>query len=144
MRRFERVSGNPSVELPKRATKESAGYDLSAAKEIVIDAKQISLVPTGVKATFPTNEVLYIIARSSLPVKFGLMLPNGVGVIDADYYNNPRNEGEIFVMLYNFTEYAVTIPQGERIAQAIFSPFFTVTSEREPEESRLGGFGSTT
>jgi dUTP pyrophosphatase len=144
MRRFERVSGNPSVELPKRATKESAGYDLSAAKEIVIDANQISLVPTGVKAVFPANEVLYIIARSSLPVKFGLMLPNGVGVIDADYYNNPRNEGEIFVMLYNFTEYAVTIPQGERIAQAIFSPFFTVTNEQEPEESRLGGFGSTT
>jgi dUTP pyrophosphatase len=144
MRRFERVSGNPFVELPKRATKLSAGYDLSAAKEIVIDANQISLVPTGVKAIFPANEVLYIIARSSLPVKFGLMLPNGVGVIDADYYNNPRNEGEIFVMLYNFTEYAVTIPQGERIAQAIFSPFFTVTSEQEPEESRLGGFGSTT
>jgi dUTP pyrophosphatase len=53
MRRFERVSGNPSVELPKRATKQSAGYDLSAAKEIVIDAKQISLVPTGVKAIIP-------------------------------------------------------------------------------------------
>ena len=144
MRRFERVSGYPSVELPQRATKQSAGYDLVAAKETVIDAKQISLVPTGVKATFPANEVLYIVARSSLPVKFGLMLPNGVGVIDADYYNNPRNEGELFVMLYNFTDYAVTIPQGERIAQAIFSPFFTVSDEAEPTASRQGGFGSTT
>lgn len=143
MRRFERVSGYSSVILPKRATKQSAGYDLVAAKESFIDAKQITLVPTGVKATFPSNEVLYIVARSSLPVKFGLMLPNGIGVIDADYYNNPRNEGEIFVMLYNFTDYAVTISKGERIAQAIISPFLTVTNEEVPIESRQGGFGST-
>jgi len=110
----------------------------------LIDAKQMAMVPTGVKATFPANEVLYVFARSSLPVKYGLMLPNGVGVIDSDYYNNPRNEGEIFVLLYNFTDYPVTIPKGERIAQAIFSPFFTVTEEETPTESRVGGFGSTT
>jgi dUTP pyrophosphatase len=144
MRRFEAVSKYQSVTLPKRATTSSAGYDLAAIKETVIEARQVGMVPTGVKALFPDNEVLYVIARSSLPVKYGLMLPNGVGVIDSDYYNNPRNEGEIFVLLYNFTDYPVTIPKGERIAQAIFSPFFKVSDEDAPTESRNGGFGSTT
>jgi dUTP pyrophosphatase len=137
------VSRYPSVTLPKRATTSSAGYDLAAIEETVIEAKQVGMVATGVKALFPADEVLYVIARSSLPVKYGLMLPNGVGVIDSDYYNNPRNEGEIFVLLYNFTDYPVTISEGERVAQAIFIPFLKVSDEDKLTESRNGGFGST-
>jgi dUTP pyrophosphatase len=87
--------------------------------------------------------VLLIVARSSLPIHYGLMLPNGVGVIDSDYYNNPSNEGELFVLLYNFTEYSVTIPKGERIAQGLFSSFFRLSDEDAPTEFRNGGFGST-
>jgi dUTP pyrophosphatase len=71
------------------------------------------------------------------------MLPNGVGVIDADYYNNPHNEGEIFVMLYNFSDYTVTIPKGERIAQGVFSQFSKVIDEQDPKEVRKGGIGSS-
>jgi len=142
-REFFIISKYYNVQIPRRSTKLSAGYDLEAIEETIIEAKQVGMVATGVKALFPANEVLYVIARSSLPVKYGLMLPNGVGVIDSDYYNNPRNEGEIFVLLYNFTDYPVTIPKGERIAQAIFSPFFKVSDEDAPTESRNGGFGST-
>ena len=143
MRRFEAVSKYPSVALPKRATTSSAGYDLAAIEETVIEAKQVGMVPTGVKASFPADEVLYVIARSSLPVKYGLMLPNGVGVVDSDYYNNPRNEGEIFVLLYNFTDYPVTIPKGERIAQAIFAKILFTENDINDGLSRIGGFGST-
>jgi dUTP pyrophosphatase len=142
-RRFEVVSKYQSVALPKRATNTSAGYDLAAIEDTLIEAGQMAMVSTGVKAIFPANEVLYVFARSSLSVNYGLMLPNGVGVIDSDYYNNPRNEGEIFVLLYNFTDYPVIIIKGERIAQAIFSFYFTVIDERTPTQSRFGGFGST-
>jgi dUTP pyrophosphatase len=143
-RRFEVVSTYEQVTLPKRATRHSAGYDLHAAKETLIEPKQMGLVPTGVKAYFNEHETLLIYARSSLPMKYGLMLPNGVGVIDSDYVDNNSNEGELFVLLYNFTDYPVLIPKNERIAQAVFTPFLTVDDESEPRTSRTGGFGSTT
>ena len=143
-RRFEVVSTYDNVVLPKRATRHSAGYDLHAVKEVLIEPKQMGLVATGVKAYFGENETLLIYARSSLPMKYGLMLPNGVGVIDSDYVDNESNEGELFVLLYNFTDYPVVIPKNERIAQAVFTPFLTVDDEPEPSSSRTGGFGSTT
>jgi dUTP pyrophosphatase len=143
-RRFEVVSTYENVVLPKRATRHSAGYDLHSVKETRIDPKQMGLVATGVKAYFGENETLLIYARSSLPMKYGLMLPNGVGVIDSDYVDNESNEGELFVLLYNFTDYPVIIPKNERIAQAVFTPFLTVDDEPSPSSSRTGGFGSTT
>lgn len=143
-RRFEVVSTYDNVQLPTRATKHSAGYDLHAVKETIIEPKQMGLVATGVKAYFGEDETLLIVARSSLPMKYGLMLPNGVGVIDSDYVDNETNEGELFVLLYNFTDYPVVIPKNERIAQAIFTSFFTVQDESTPSSSRTGGFGSTT
>lgn len=143
-RRFEVVSTYTNVVLPTRATRHSAGYDLHAVKETTIEPKQMGLVATGVKAFFPENESLLIYARSSLPVKYGLLLPNGVGVVDSDYVNNETNEGELFVLLYNFTDYTVVIPKNERIAQAVFTPFQTVDDEQPPRSSRTGGFGSTT
>jgi deoxyuridine 5''-triphosphate nucleotidohydrolase (dut) len=143
-RRFEVVSTYTNVVLPTRATRHSAGYDLHAVKETTIEPKQMGLVATGVKAFFPANESLLIYARSSLPVKYGLLLPNGVGVVDSDYVNNETNEGELLVLLYNFTDYTVVIPKNERIAQAIFTPFQTVDDEATPSSSRTGGFGSTT
>ena len=143
-RRFEAVSTYTNVVLPTRATRHSAGYDLHAVKETLIEPKQMGLVATGVKAYFSENETLLIYARSSLPMKYGLMLPNGVGVIDSDYVDNETNEGELFVLLYNFTDYPVVIPKNERIAQAIFTPYLTVDDESTPGTSRTGGFGSTT
>jgi dUTP pyrophosphatase len=141
---FKPVSNKIDAIIPTRATRHSAGYDLHAVKETLIEPKQMGLVPTGVKAYFGEHETLLIYARSSLPMKYGLMLPNGVGVIDSDYVDNETNEGELFVLLYNFTDYPVVIPKNERIAQAIFTPFLTVDDESSPGSSRTGGFGSTT
>jgi dUTP pyrophosphatase len=143
MRRFEAVSKYSSVTLPKRATISSAGYDLAVIEESVIGAKKLVMVPTGVKALFPSNEVLLIIARSSLLIKHGLMLPNGVGVIDSDYYNNPRNEGEIFILLYNLRDIPVILQKGELIAQGIFLKYSKVSDENGLTRFREGGFGST-
>ena len=130
--------------LPKRQTAFAAGYDLSAAEAVTIPPDEIVLVPTAFKAYMPPDEVLKIYARSSLALKKHLMLPNSVGIIDADYCDNPNNEGQIFVSLYNFGKTSAKIEKGERIAQGIFEKFYTVDGD-EPGRGKIrdGGFGST-
>lgn len=161
-RGFELVTKylNTGVSIPKRATDASAGYDFAAAKDIVIpsiwklagkgkaeeDGTSILpsiLVPTGIKAYMPSNEYLMLINRSSNPLKHNLALPNGIGVIDSDYYNNPNNEGEIFVQLINYGLEDYTIKKGDRIAQGIFSPYERIDEEEQVFKKRSGGFGST-
>jgi dUTP pyrophosphatase len=66
-----------------------------------------------------------------------------VGIVDADYYNNPSNEGELFVQLINYGLRDYTIKKGERIGQAIFLPYLTADNEEAPRADRTGGFGST-
>ena len=74
-----------------------------------------TLVSTGVKCKLDPNTYLQLSVRSSLPLKHWLMLANGVGIIDADYYNNEDNEGEIFLQLYNLSPYNIQIKKGEAI-----------------------------
>lgn len=74
---------SPKFELPKRSTKKSGGYDFAVPEDTVCKAHSITLVKSGVKAYFPDNEVLLLFNRSSNPKKKGLIIPNGVGVVDA-------------------------------------------------------------
>jgi dUTP pyrophosphatase len=133
---------NDNINLPERKTSGSAGYDFSAAETVEIKPRQIGFVTTGIKAFMPKDEVLQMYPRSSLSFKKKLVKANSVGIIDSDYYNNPDNEGEIMLILYNFGEKPVTIEKGERIAQGIFMKYFTI-DEDENTLKRLGGFGST-
>lgn len=145
-RGFEIVSKykNENLELPRRATKYAAGYDLSVAESISIKPGEIKLVSTGLKAYMQAGEVLYLYDRSSNPRKKGLVMINSVGVIDGDYYNNPGNEGEIFAQMQNITESEVVLEKGERIVQAVFMPFLVADRDEEVTKStRTGGFGST-
>ncbi|PEG76674.1 dUTP diphosphatase, partial [Lactobacillus sp. UMNPBX19] len=80
---------------------------------------------------------------SSNPLKRGLILPNGVGIVDADYYNNSGNEGEIFFQLINYGITDITIKKGERIGQGIFMNYLTADVETGNLQTRTGGFGST-
>lgn len=159
IRGFERVSKykEEKLPLPKRATKGSAGYDLTAAVDMVIPSVfkafktpafegnpvGSSLIPTGVKAYMPENEYLLLANRSSNPMKRQLAVPNGIGVIDSDYYNNEGNEGEIFVQVINYGLEDVEIKKGERIAQGIFSRYETADEEMDEFTVRTGGFGSS-
>lgn len=147
------------ISLPQRATNSSAGYDFAAAEDRIIPsiwklAGQVEtedsdnilpsiLVPTGIKAYMPSNEYLMLVNRSSNPLKHNLALPNGIGIIDADYYNNSNNEGEIFVQLINYGLEDYTVKKGERIAQGIFSAYSTIDGEEQIFAERSGGFGST-
>lgn len=146
-RRFERLSTAKSeYRLPERSTKGSAGYDFFAPYKIVCKAKQITHVRTGVKAQMLQDEVLLLFNRSSNPTKKNLVLINGVGVIDEDYYNNPTNEGEIGFQFYNISDEDVVIERGDKLGQGIFTQFFKSIDEIEKEATeveRTGGFGST-
>ncbi len=130
------------ISLPKRKTSGSAGYDFSAATKTTLKPKTITFVSTGIKAFMQSDEVLQMYPRSSLSFKKKLMKANSVGIIDSDYYNNPDNEGEIKLILYNFGEEEVIIEKGERIAQGIFTKYLTVNND-DTKVKRLGGFGST-
>ena len=101
------------------------------------------LVPTGIKAYMPADEVLILANRSSNTYKRNLSLPNGIGVIDSDYYDNPSNEGEIFVQLLNYGVRDLHIKKGERIAQAIFMPYLKSDDDEPVDNQRVAGFGST-
>lgn len=146
IRGFEKVAEYKNVEfpMPERKTKFSAGYDISAAKEVILEPGKLLLVPTGVKAYMQEGEFLGLHIRSSMAVKKHLMLVNNVGIIDADYYNNADNEGHIMVALMNMGSEPVKIPQGERIAQGIFYNYLIVDDDDKVEKAvRAGGFGST-
>ena len=137
---------NKGINLPVRKTKHSAAYDVEAAEEIVLPSfkkgMKPTLIPTGLKAYMQSDEVLLIVPRSSGPKKQGISFPHNVGVVDSDYYNNPDNEGHIFVQCINLKDEDVVIKKGEAVAQAIFQKYLTVDDDNA-EGVRTGGFGST-
>lgn len=128
--------------LPERSTKKAAGYDFYNPEEVIIEPNEIKYVKTGVKATFPEDIALLLLNRSSNPKKKGLELANGVGLVDADYYNNPDNEGEIAFAFKNTKSEPVVLQPGEKLGQGMFVSYFT-TIDDNVEKERQGGFGST-
>lgn len=110
MRRgFEKVSGYEYVNLPQRKTKQSAGYDIESAVNVVINPGETKLIPTGIKVYMDENEWMGIYIRSSIAVKHGIVLANSVAVIDSDYYNNPDNEGHIMLPIRNVSGMPYTV-----------------------------------
>ena len=143
MRRgFEKVSGYEYVNLPQRKTKQSAGYDIESAIDDVITPGETKLIPTGIKAYMDENEWLGIYIRSSIQVKYGIILANSVAVIDSDYYNNPDNEGHLMLPIRNVSGMPYTVKKGDRIAQGIFHQYYKVDGD-SADGSRTGGIGST-
>ncbi len=170
LRGFEKVTTFKDVNLPVRATKNAAGYDFEAAVDVVIptiwkqgigtvlkaalkgdavllDEKMVKevkpvLVSTGIKAYMGEDEFLQLCNRSSNPLKKFLLLGNGVGVIDSDYYDNADNEGHIMFQFINFGLTDKVIKKGERIGQGIFLPFLKADQDVTVGE-RTGGFGSS-
>lgn len=174
MARFEVVSKykDKNLDIPIRATENSAGYDFKVAEDIVIEpyehCKNIletqqdylpidlqtlssitkrtkvrpTLVPTGIKCKMAADEYLEISVRSSCPLKYWLILANGVGIIDSDYYNNPDNEGEIFFQIINLSPFPVYLQKGDSIGQGIIKKYI-ITENDSAAGQRNGGFGST-
>ena len=147
-RGFEIAKGweDKNINLPIRKTARSAAYDIEAAEDIVLPSfnkgmKPI-LIPTGLKSYMGSDEVLIIVPRSSSPKKQGISFPHSMGVIDSDYYQNPDNDGHIFVQVINLKDEDVLIKKGDTVAQAMFQKYLTIDNDNATGE-RLGGFGST-
>jgi dUTP pyrophosphatase len=158
--------------LPVRKTAESAGYDFVVAEDIIIPPyselvnkmkayspvitptldvaaaaikaanAKISLVSTGMKCQLDPGTYLELSVRSSCPLKHWLILGNAVGIIDADYYNNPDNEGEIFFQIINLAPFAIHLKRGDAIGQGIIKEYHKVEGDIA-KGVRKGGFGST-
>ena len=147
-RGFEIAKGfeGHGINLPKRSTKNSAGYDIEAAEDCIIPAfkpgQKPTLVKTGLKSYMQPDEVLILANRSSNPGKKGLILANSIGVVDSDYYGNPDNDGHIMFAFYNFKDEDVEIKKGDRIGQGMFQKYL-VTDDDAALGERTGGFGST-
>ncbi|MMZ45238.1 Deoxyuridine 5'-triphosphate nucleotidohydrolase [compost metagenome] len=132
------------IKLPKRATQQSAAYDFFALNDAVILPGQSVYFPTHIKAYMQPGEVLLMYPRSSQGIKLSLMLSNTTGVVDADYYSNPENDGHIGIYLRNVGSTAAIIKAGDRIAQGMFTEYLMVDGEEYVElPKRVGGTGST-
>jgi dUTP pyrophosphatase len=144
---FERVSTFPGVNLPVRATTGAAGYDFECAANMTIAPHTIALIPTGIKAKIDHGYYLQLALRSSAPKKKGLMLANGIGIVDEDYWGPdsalPDEQGHIMFQVYNFTDEPVTITNGERIGQGVFLKYHTTINDLATGERSGRGFGST-
>lgn len=151
MRKFEFVERTTefpmeNLRLPERSTKNSAGYDFFNLERVEIPPYQIGdnpvMVKTGIKVEMPSDEFLMLVNRSSNPKKKKLVIPNSLGIVDADYYNNPDNEGEMMFAFYNVSKETVVIEAGEKLGQGIFIKY-GVTEDDAATGERTGGFGST-
>jgi dUTP diphosphatase len=138
--RIKRI--RPNAELPKYQSAGAAAFDLAAAEQVTIEPGEVALVPTGLVVEVPAGMFLAILARSSTPLKRGLMVANGVGVIDPDY-SGPSDEVKVVVL--NFRNAAVTLAPGDRIAQGILLPAPRITwiEVDELDAPSRGGFGAT-
>ena len=155
MVQFEKISENQwckdtqlergleKVILPKRGTVRSAGYDFYAPYKVVIQPNEMVVIKTGIKCALEDRDVLMLYPRSSMGFKYGLQLVNTVGIIDADYYNNPSNEGHIMIGIKNTGTQTVIIKEGDRFAQGLIMEYKTVDDDEPISEVRKGGIGST-
>lgn len=156
MRKFEVISINQfnkdfkdtdtkydDIIIPKRSTKFSAGYDFYMPYDLTIKKDEVVLIPTGIKVMLNSDEFLGIYIRSSLGFKYNLRMCNQVGIIDSDYYNNTSNEGHIFVKLKNEGNNDMILKKYDRYVQGIIQKYYIVDNEKEIEDIRVGGIGSS-
>lgn len=131
-----------TLPLPKYETAGSVGFDLICRESASIAPHSIVLIPANVIVETPLGYMLMVCLRSSTPRKLGLMMPQGVGIVDNDYCGE---EDELKIQVYNFTEEVVNVERGSRIAQAIFVRVGTVewNEVEQMTATSRGGFGST-
>lgn len=133
--------GYDAIILPQHKTIKSAGADISSPYSFTLAPNQSIVIPTGLKVKIPDGTFLAIYPRSSYGMKYGVMLMNTVGIIDADYYNNSDNEGHILVAIRNTGDKTLDVKQGDRFCQGICQPY--VRTDNMSTDERTGGVGST-
>lgn len=142
---FQKVSDEQQIHkfyplIPSRQTSGSAGYDFHLQETITIEPQQTVMTFSDIKCELKPNEVLLLFIRSSIGTKYHVALANGTGVIDSDYFENPDNDGNIGLPLYNYGSEPVTLKFADRVAQGVIVNF---EAYGEVIRERVGGFGSS-
>lgn len=129
--------------VPKYATDDSAGMDLSSAsaETIVLKPREYKLIPTNLIFEIPKGYEAQVRPRSGLALKFGITVLNSPGTVDADY------RGEVKVLLINHSDKDFEVKYGDRIAQLIIAKYEKANLEFDDNisetERGTGGYGST-
>lgn len=134
---------DPSLPLPSYQTKGAVAFDLYAREDMIVQPKSLGLISTNIIICLPDGYVMILASRSSTPARKGLMIANGIGIIDQDFCG-PSDE--LKIQVYNFTDVEVVVSRGERIAQAMVLPIekceLIEIPIQEIQKNR-GGFGTT-
>jgi dUTP pyrophosphatase len=139
----KRLSHGADIPLPQRMTPGSSGCDIAAAvqEDILIPPGKRALVPSGFCFEIPEGYEMQIRSRSGLAAKYGVMVLNSPGTIDADY------RGEVKIILLNTGDEAFTVHRGDRIAQGVPAQVARIGFREETSISETGrgaaGFGHT-
>lgn len=131
------------IRLPSRGSKNSAGYDFYSPVDLILAPGEQGKFPTDLKAYMQPDEFLFILPRSSVGIK-AVMLTNTGGVVDSDYYENPKNDGNMFMFLHNLGDEPFIINAGDRVTQGIFMKYLLVDGDSlDQGAERVGGYGHT-
>ncbi len=125
-----------SIVIPQRDSHASVGYDLPLLSDLELAPGETAKLPTGLKARFQPDEVLLIVVRSKTGFKYNIRLCNQVGIIDADYYNNPDNEGHLFIKVQNEDTVAHSFKRGDALVQGIFMKYLTTDNDQDLGQKR--------
>ena len=144
MRKFEKISFeqfkkdiSDDIELynafrmPARETIGAAGYDFFSLSDFVIKPGETKKLPTGVKVLMENDEFLAIVVKGGQGFSYNVRLINQVGVVDKDFYNNPGNEGHIWIGLKNEGNKDYVVNKGDGIAQGIFIKYLITDDDSE-------------
>lgn len=131
--------------LPKRGTSKAGGYDFISTRTFMLAPGESIILPTGIKAYMQDTEWLMCAPRSGVGFNYEIQFANVPPVIDADHYNNPKNEGHIMFKLVNRGTKTWTVNASDRIVQGVFLPYLLADGDStDLGEDRLGeGIGST-
>jgi len=133
---------DPNLPLPSYQTTGAAGFDLVTRADTTIPSGAFGLVPANVIVEIPYGYALFVASRSSTPRRTGLVIPHGIGIVDADYHGD---DDEVKVQVWNTTNRPVTVCRGDRIAQGLLVKIESVSWQVESGMfgDTRGGFGST-
>lgn len=146
MRKFEKISWEQfkkdvtddkelyeSYLLPRRETYQAAGYDFFALYDYTVKPGEIKMIPTGVRACMESDDVLLLLTRSSMGFKWNVRLCNQVGVVDADYYNNPGNGGHMWIKIQNEGDKDYVVKKGDGMCQGMFVKYLKTDDDTETD-----------
>ena len=139
--RNEYRKNSGEIKLPTRATEHSCGYDFYSPINVTIQPNESVMIWTDIKANMYYDNVLMLFVRSSMG-KHPVVIANGTGLVDADYYSNEDNDGNIGFRLLNLGKTPYEIKVGDRIGQGVFIKY-QITKNDKTTNKRLGGYGST-